>query len=141
MNKELLKKVKTCKSRSELESLLKENNINVNNEKLDIYYNRLINNELSEEELVNVGGGTSYGIKESGSTPLFKIGDIFYRDSIGKRSTFIVYEVSERKDIGCISSYYTFQYKMKDEFNKPYGASYDEQEIIINLERGERYRD
>jgi len=58
MNKELINKAKSCKTKEELLKLAKENNFELSPEEAELYLQEFIEGEIVDTELDNVAGGT-----------------------------------------------------------------------------------
>lgn len=71
MKKELLEKLKNFKSKEEIKEFIKNNNLNIDETKIDTYLNK--NKELDNDELNSVSAGCFES--DSGENPKFKIGD------------------------------------------------------------------
>ncbi|MGN1095159.1 MAG: hypothetical protein ACI4QR_02090, partial [Eubacteriales bacterium] len=98
ISKDFLEKAKEAKTSEELVEIARAEGIELNEQMASEYFEKLNRSgELSDDELDNVSGGCGY---ESGSTPLYAVGERVWVH-VGKgRATARILSISDEKHDG-----------------------------------------
>lgn len=109
LDKDLLNKAKDCKSEEELKELAKENHVDLSEEEIGLYYEKVKSfnkkGQLADDELNAVSGGCGSGESDR---PLFSVGDkVTFTGSDFKTKHGTITRVSESK-IGVFDAEYWY---------------------------------